>query len=62
VAGCVTVYIDGSLVTAKETPGDFDACWEVTGVDVAQLDPILLTFDHQRMAQKLKYLGEFLPV
>jgi hypothetical protein len=25
-AGCRTVYIDGSFVTAKETPGDFDGC------------------------------------
>ena len=27
-AGCRTVYIDGSFVTSKEIPNDFDACWE----------------------------------
>ena len=25
-AGCRTVYIDGSFVTSKEIPNDFDAC------------------------------------
>lgn len=25
-AGCMRVYIDGSVVTAKPEPGDFDAC------------------------------------
>ena len=27
-AGCLTVYINGSFVTAKQVPNDFDACWE----------------------------------
>ena len=39
-AGCRRVYIDGSFVTAKEAPADFDACWEVDGVDLARLDPV----------------------
>ncbi len=25
-AGCAIVYLDGSLVTSKDHPGDFDAC------------------------------------
>ena len=25
-AGCKTVYLDGSFVTSKEVPNDFDAC------------------------------------
>lgn len=28
-AGCETVYLDGSFITKKVNPGDFDACWEV---------------------------------
>ena len=28
LAGCRTVYIDGSFVTSKDIPNDFDACWE----------------------------------
>ena len=60
-AGCRTVYIDGSFITAKEVPNDFDGCWDIDGVDPALLDPILLTFDHGRAAQKAKYLGELFP-
>lgn len=60
-AGCRTVYINGSFVTAKQVPNDFDACWDIDGVDPALLDPILLTFDHGRAAQKVKYLGELFP-
>ena len=60
-AGCQTVYVDGSLVTAKEVPNDFDACWEEAGVDPIFLDPVLLTFDPDRATQKAKYLGELFP-
>ncbi|MFN8637016.1 MAG: hypothetical protein U0893_24475 [Chloroflexota bacterium] len=60
-AGCATVYIDGSFVTTKDMPNDFDACWDIQGVDPARLDPVLLTLGDQRAAQKIKYLGEFLP-
>lgn len=41
-AGCRTAYIDGSFVTAKEEPGDFDGCWEIARVDTTLLDPVLL--------------------
>ena len=60
-AGCQTVYIDGSFVTKKENPNDFDACWDLTGVDPSLLDPILLLFDNKRVAQKVKYKGELFP-
>jgi uncharacterized protein DUF6932 len=58
-AGCRTVYIDGSFVTAKEVPGDFDACWDPIGTDASLLDPVLLDFSNKRAAQKAKYGGEF---
>ena len=58
-AGCKRVYIDGSLVTDKVAPNDFDGCWEAEGVNPEQLDPILLDFTAGRAAQKAKYLGEF---
>ena len=62
LAGCTTVYLDGSFVTEKEIPGDFDGCWEVVGVDPGALDPVLLDFSNGRAAQKAKYLGELFPV
>jgi len=57
-AGCRRVYIDGSFVTAKQEPGDFDGCWEAEGVDPDTLDPVLLDFSSRRAAQKAKYGGE----
>lgn len=63
-AGCATVYIDGSFVTNKLVPGDFDACWEANGVDMEKLKsiaPALLKFDTKRAAQKAEYGGELFP-
>lgn len=60
-AGCKTVFIDGSFVTAKEQPGDFDACWDVDGVDPDGLDPVFFDFDNGRAAQKARFGGEFFP-
>ncbi len=57
-AGCRKLYLDGSFVTAKESPEDFDGCWETEGVDFDQLDEVLLTFDAGRVTQKTKYRGE----
>jgi hypothetical protein len=58
LAGCERVYINGSYVTAKESPGDFDGCWSLAGVDPTRVDPVLLDFSRNRAAQKAKYLGE----
>mgnify|MGYP006302624461 CR=1 FL=1 len=60
-AGCRTILLDGSFVTAKPTPGDFDACWDPVGVDVKKLDPVLLDFAHARKNQNARYGGEFFP-
>ena len=43
-AGCSRVYLDGSFITDKELPGDFDAYWEGGSVDPGLLDPVLLDF------------------
>lgn len=58
IAGCNYVYLDGSFVTAKPHPGDYDGCWDQVGVDPNKLDPVLLDFNNKRAAQKAKYLGE----
>ena len=57
-AGCKRVYLDGSFVTAKERPADFDGCWDTEGVDFDRVDEVLLMFDRGRAAQKAKYRGE----
>jgi hypothetical protein len=53
--------LDGSFVTTKERPGDFDACWDIRFVDDAVLDPTFLDFSQGRAAQKRRFLGEFFP-
>lgn len=63
-AGCLTIYVDGSFVTNKLIPGDFDACWNTSNVDTKKLisiAPILFKFDSKRAAQKAEYGGEFFP-
>ena len=60
-AGCRTAYIDGSFVTDKGRPNDFDACWDPSGVDLDALDPVLLDLAHPRTAQKARYGGELFP-
>lgn len=58
-AGCTLAYLDGSFVSEKETPGDFDVCWEEAGVDPDRLDEVLLDFRFRRARQKARYGGEF---
>ncbi|NLH79685.1 MAG: hypothetical protein GX458_02420 [Phyllobacteriaceae bacterium] len=58
-AGCTIVYLDGSYVTGKPKPGDFDACWDPAGVDPIKLDPVFLDFTNSRAAQKAAFKGEF---
>jgi len=60
-AGCARAYLDGSFVTAKVAPNDFDACWEMAGVDFDLLDthaPVLLDWSKRRAAQKALFGGE----
>lgn len=62
--GCLRIYIDGSFVTTKEIPGDFDSCWDDSGVDITKLKllyPTIVDFTEERKNQKRKYYGEFFP-
>jgi len=61
--GCRTIYINGSFVTIKPNPGDFDACWDREDVDINYLRsqaPKLLNY-YDRAGQKAKYKGEIFP-
>jgi hypothetical protein len=60
-AGCRAVYLDGSFVTDKLVPNDYDLCWEMDYVDLACLDPIIKDTRPPRNAQKVKYMGDLLP-
>jgi hypothetical protein len=63
-AGCKRVFLDGSFVTEKDMPGDYDAAWDPIGVDIRMLlflEPVFFDFSGRRAAQRAKYLGEFFP-
>jgi hypothetical protein len=63
--GCTVIYIDGSFVTRKLEPNDYDACWEGDVDSILQkmemLYPVLLDFTNGRKSQKAKYGGEIFP-
>lgn len=59
-AGCRKIFLDGSFVTEKPIPGDFDVCWDHIGVDDAKLDTIFIDFK-RRKKQKERFYGEFFP-
>jgi hypothetical protein len=61
-ASCPLIYIDGSFVTSKGVPGDYDLCWSLVGVEETKVDPALLDFSptgREKMEQK--YRGDIFP-
>jgi hypothetical protein len=63
-AGCKRLFIDGSFVTRKEIPADYDVCWDTEGVDLAtlrDLEPAFVSFANGRALQKTRLFGEFFP-
>ncbi|XZN95991.1 MAG: DUF6932 family protein [Microcoleus sp.] len=62
-AGCRTIYINGSFVTSKPDPNDFDACYdgETLDMDDLRVNAPRLFNHHDRDAQKAKYRGEIFP-
>ncbi|BAZ10969.1 hypothetical protein NIES4071_27930 [Calothrix sp. NIES-4071] len=63
IAGCRTIYIDGSFTTCKEKPGDFDACYDEDTVNTYNLriNARQLYNHYDRAGQKAKYKGEIFP-
>jgi hypothetical protein len=55
------IWLNGSFVTAKDEPGDFDACWDTDDVDLDALDPALLDLFNHRAAEKARFGGELFP-
>lgn len=61
LANCKFLFLDGSYVTSKIVPGDYDAAWNTKGVNFNALDPVFFETDYPRVSQKNKYLGDYLP-
>jgi hypothetical protein len=54
--------VDGSFVTIKDQPSDWDGCWDPTGVTPHLLDPTLADFSPNGRARcKVKYLADLFP-
>ena len=60
-AGCGSVLLNGSFVSEKTLPQDYDGVWETDGVNPSLLDPALLDLSNSRFAMKGKYLSELFP-
>lgn len=58
LAGCDELHLDGSFVSMKERPKDYDGTWDPTGIDYDLVDPVLLDFADRRRKMKEKYKGE----
>jgi hypothetical protein len=54
--GCTAIYIDGSFVSAKLEPGDWDACFDCCPVKIPDLLIQYPLFDRKK--QKKLYGGE----
>jgi hypothetical protein len=60
-AGCRSAIVDGSYVTAKDSPGDYDAAFDPNGVDGRLVDPVLLRHSDGRKSMRAKYFGDMVP-
>src|SRR6267143_6604240 len=61
-AGCKVVYLDGSFVTSKLVPKDYDCCWDPGGMDLRNVDAMIRdTSPSARKKQIAKFGGEFFP-
>ncbi len=58
-AGSDEVWLDGSFVTQKELPGDYDMCYQIRGVNPDLMDPLI--FSQNRDERKKKYRGDIFP-
>lgn len=62
--GCTQLWVDGSFVTAKEDPADYDACWDMADVDwreVEHAEPCIFDLNGDRGSQKARFGGAIWP-
>jgi hypothetical protein len=59
-ANCPLFYLNGSFVTNKEFPNDYDACYEIEDINQS-IDPLLLNPFAQLSEIKIKYKGDVFP-
>lgn len=60
-AGCPRVFLDGSFVTTKPFPRDFDCCYDTHNMNFEILPQVFKDFSNDRALQKANFGGEFFP-
>lgn len=61
-SGCSRIFLDGSFVTKKDVPGDYDLCWSVEGVTEMSVDKRLVDLSPQgRAIHATRYRGDIFP-
>ena len=60
-AGSPQIFLDGSYVTSKPIPADYEVCWDMKFVRSELLDVVFFDLSNYRKEQKEKYGGEFFP-
>lgn len=61
-ANCKVVYLDGSFVTDKTMPGDYDLCWSITDIDLGKLNKKIIDLTPTgRQIMKQHYRGDIFP-
>ena len=61
-AGCKKIYINGSFITKKKRPGDYDLLWEDGDhIDYDKLDPIIRYPWNHEEGRKKKFKGDIYP-
>lgn len=62
-AGCTKIFIDGSFVTDKKNPNDYDALYDLNEINEDIIDDRLIDATKiGREKQKRYYQGEFFPM
>lgn len=57
-SNCLEAYLNGSYITNKKEPGDYDLCWEPTGIKATRdIRKLLKSPD----TLKQKFLGDISP-
>jgi hypothetical protein len=62
--GCKTIFLDGSYITKKELPKDFDLCWDDTDLSIvtaAKICPELFDCGWRMQKMKNRYRGDVAP-
>lgn len=56
-AGCQSILLNGSFVSHKTYPADYDGAWEIQGVDTSLVDAAFFDFRRGRAMMKSRFWG-----